>query len=168
MEHEGRRTFVAVTAYFKQIVQESERGQVLLSCSFLEDTLGRMLHAFLIEAESSTKLLEGFNAPLGSFSARIQACNAMGLLTDSEMMEVEIHRKIRNKFAHQISMSFEDQSVADLCKNLKMTTVVVDGFIPTSRENYLSSTTSLNINLITRLFDIPNVRLAPQFEADPR
>ena len=167
MEHEGRRSYEAVTAYFEQIMKESERGQVLISCSFLEDTLGRMLKSFLVKSESSNKLLTGFNAPLSTFSARIKACNAMGLLTNDEMMEIEIHRKIRNKFAHQISMSFEDQSVVDLCLNLTRKTEQFDADKPTARENYVSSTTIMNLTLISRLSRIPNSRLSSQFEGDP-
>lgn len=45
-------------------------------------------------------LLEGFNAPLGTFAARIKLCYALGLLTDAQFKDLELVRKIRNEFAH--------------------------------------------------------------------
>jgi hypothetical protein len=166
MEHEGKHTYDTVMAYMSQISEDSERGQALLSCSLLEDTLGRILKAFLRDADSSHRLLEGFNAPFGSFTAKIMACNSMGLLSDDEMSEIEIHRKIRNKFAHVISMNFENQSVVDLCANLELKLTEIDGYKPTPRENYLSSTMQLNLILISRLSKIPDLRLKAQFEND--
>jgi hypothetical protein len=52
-----------------------DRGLVLSLSAFAEDALGSLLKAFLIESESASQLLEGFNAPLGTFSSRIKACS---------------------------------------------------------------------------------------------
>ena len=51
---------------------ESERGQVLISAAMIDDLLLRTLVAFLIEGGSADKLLTGFNAPIGTLSARIE------------------------------------------------------------------------------------------------
>jgi mannitol operon repressor len=69
--------------------------------------------------KDTTRLLEGFNAPLGTFASRILSAFALGLLSEEEYRECENIRKIRNIFAHNIYTSFEDQKVKDLCANLR-------------------------------------------------
>jgi DNA-binding MltR family transcriptional regulator len=68
--------------------------------SFAEECLGRLLKAFLREVKAADELLEGFNAPLGTFASRTKLCHAMGLLTDAQFRDLELARKIRNEFAH--------------------------------------------------------------------
>jgi mannitol operon repressor len=46
----------------------------------------------LIEGKSASKLIDGFNAPLGTFSARIEAAFAMGILDETEYRELN-HKK---------------------------------------------------------------------------
>jgi hypothetical protein len=77
-----------------------DRGLVLSLSAFAEDALGSLLKAYLIPSEASTQLLEGFNAPLGTLSARIKAAYAMGLITKNQFSDLERLRKIRNDFAH--------------------------------------------------------------------
>jgi DNA-binding MltR family transcriptional regulator len=48
----------------------------------------------------SKDLLFGFNAPLGTFSARTKAAYVMGLIERKEYEEINIIRKIRNEFGH--------------------------------------------------------------------
>src|SRR5690348_11135279 len=64
-----------------QLNKESERGAVVLSCSFIEDQLRNIIQSFLIDGDEAQKLVEGFNAPLGTFSARATAAYAMGLIS---------------------------------------------------------------------------------------
>jgi mannitol operon repressor len=97
---------------------ESDRGAVLLCCAYLDDLLRDVLASFLVNGEEATRLLEGFNAPLGTFSARITAAYAMALITDHEFKELTTLRKVRNEFAHSKTAAFSDQKIADLCANL--------------------------------------------------
>ena len=66
-------------AFLDDLNAESERGQVLISAAMIDDLLLRTLAAFLIEGGSADKLLSGFNAPLGTLSARIELAAALGL-----------------------------------------------------------------------------------------
>jgi DNA-binding MltR family transcriptional regulator len=102
----------------RELDKESDRGKVLISCSLLDEFARRMLLAFMVDCAQSKKLVEGFNAPLGTFSTRISALYAFGLISTDEFKELENLRKIRNKFAHEIYVSFEDQQIKDLVKNL--------------------------------------------------
>lgn len=90
-----------------------ERGLVLALAAFAEDALGDLLSAFMQPGEASSALLVGFNAPLGTFSARIKAASALGLIISRQQENLDRLRKIRNAFAHSWEpVSFADQSVA--------------------------------------------------------
>lgn len=95
--------------------QESDRGMVLVSGGFLENQLKTTLEAFLREVPSTTRLFDGPTGPFASLSARILACHAMGLINDNEYEDLQIIRKLRNKFAHEIHASFDDTLTRDQC-----------------------------------------------------
>lgn len=99
--------------------KEDERGLVLSVAAFAEDLLGRLLDAYLRDGKAKAELLEGFNAPLGTFSARIKACYVCGLISDEQYKDLEAARKIRNEFAHNWEgCSFSKQNVADLAAGM--------------------------------------------------
>jgi DNA-binding MltR family transcriptional regulator len=87
---------------------------------FLEEQLKQILSAFMVDDAKSDELLDGAHAPLSSFSSRITACYALGLISEAEHHDLNLLRKIRNDFAHDIHASFDTQSVVDRCKLLKL------------------------------------------------
>jgi DNA-binding MltR family transcriptional regulator len=90
-----------------------ERGLVLALAAFAEEALGDLLAAFMQPGEASSALLDGFNAPLGTFSARIMATAALGLITPAQQENLDRLRRIRNEFAHSWEpVSFSDQRLA--------------------------------------------------------
>jgi mannitol operon repressor len=107
-------------AYFEflqELRRESDRGLALIGGAFLDEKLAATLAAFF---SSDPALLHGKNAPLGSFSARIETCFALGLIEEGERNECDYIRRIRNEFAHKlVGTSFKQQRIIDLCKNLK-------------------------------------------------
>ncbi len=107
-------------ALLDKLNEESQRGAVLVAVSFLDDLLRRCLQNFLLDEEKSKALWEGFNAPLGTFSARVLSAYALGIISRQECDECETLRKIRNDFAHNLHASFSDQRIVDLCSNLRM------------------------------------------------
>ena len=84
----------------KSIRSLDERGLILSLAAFAEDALGLLLKAFMLPTESTKQLLDCFNAPLGTFSARIKATYSFGLITKGQYEDLEHLRKIRNEFAH--------------------------------------------------------------------
>jgi DNA-binding MltR family transcriptional regulator len=94
--------------------QLDERGLVLALAAFAEEALGDLIKAFLIPGDPAKQLLEVFNAPLGTFSARIKMAYSLGLVTKRQHADLDRLRRIRNEFAHNWEpMSFNDQKVAD-------------------------------------------------------
>lgn len=90
-----------------------ERGMILALSAFAEESLGLLLESFMLPNQATKKLLDGFNAPLGTFSARIQAAFALGLLTSEQFDNLELLRKIRNDFAHSWKdVSFQSPKIA--------------------------------------------------------
>lgn len=107
--------FLAVVAKFDG---ESDRGAVLVCSSYLEDLLKQLLRTNLKEGEGLRELFDGINPPLGSFSARIAACHAMGLIDERMRRDLHIVRKIRNEFAHNWDANLSAGSLADRCIEL--------------------------------------------------
>lgn len=129
---------------------ESDRGMTLIATSFLDELLGRILESFFVEGEDASRLMKGFNAPLSSFSSRISACVALGLINAREGAELNTLRKIRNQFAHQINVSFSDNSICDLCGNLTYAVDANGNSEIGSRALFSTSSVSLLLNLVNR------------------
>jgi mannitol operon repressor len=104
--------------YLELLNDESDRGKVLISTGFLEEQLKQILLSFALECPQATDLVDGGNAPLGTFSSRIAACFVLGLITENEHRDLQLIRRIRNDFAHNIHTSFETPSVVSRCSQL--------------------------------------------------
>jgi len=137
-------------AFLPELNKETERGAVLVSCSFLDELLRRILLAYLIEGKHSTDLVDGFNAPLGTFSARIRAVSALGLLMSYEVEHCELMRRIRNRFSHEVHVSFRDQQIVDWCKSFNGSAKDYPGVTVNARGQYISAATALIMNLTNR------------------
>jgi len=96
-----------------------DRGLVLSLAAFAEDALRKLIQSFLIPSNAATSLVDGFNAPLGTFSSRSKAAYAMGLLTEVQFEDLERLRKIRNHFAHSWQKtSLDSTATRDIVRNL--------------------------------------------------
>jgi mannitol operon repressor len=133
------------TEFLAEFNRETERGAAL-AAAFLDDLLSGVFLAFLIPNDSGHALLDGFNAPLGTLSARIAACHAMGLISEDEFRESEIVRKARNEFAHKVKMSFLNDRVRSLCAAMKYS---VSGE-KSARHQFTSAAVVLVMNLTNR------------------
>lgn len=105
--------------FLRIIGGQDERAMVLSLAAFIEDTLGRLLLAYLRDCKASRDLVEGFNAPLGTLSSRIKAVYSFGLVTEEQFRDMEILRKIRNLFAHNWEgVSLERSDIASMTGQL--------------------------------------------------
>lgn len=148
--------------FLPELNKESDRGQALISCSYLDELLRQTLLAFFIEDDNSNRLVEGFNAPLGTFSTRLSAAFALGLISEREFKECNTLRRIRNRFAHHVQASFDMQEIRDLCQNLTYAaqdygTVTVD-----IRSRYSTAAIALILNLTNRPHYVSKKRRAFQ------
>lgn len=130
--------------------KETERGAALAAASMLDAQLGRIIEAFLIPNKGSKALLAGFNAPLGTLSARIASSFAFGLLSEVEYRECELIRKVRNEFAHQIKVSFKTEKITRLCGQLQLAAKGYADVHVDTRSQFTTAAVALILNLTNR------------------
>lgn len=144
--------------------EESDRGSVLISTGFIEQQLRDTLVAFMLDVPATATLLDGGNAPLGTFSSRISACYSLGLISGEEHHDLNQLRRIRNAFAHDIHTSFDTASVKDRCANLKMKAHDYDDaekgevIIP-PKGQFTTAATKIILNLVNRPHYVSKRRL---------
>jgi hypothetical protein len=113
------KTAEDLASFTSELQRESDRGLALVAAALLDEKLAETLSAFFCEMYKAARLLSDGNAPLASFSSRIQICYALGLIDDFEHSEIELIRKVRNEFAHaRHGMSFNDARIRGLCASL--------------------------------------------------
>lgn len=109
-----------------EINKETDRGVALFSASILDQVLESILSSFLIEGKVSKSMFK-YPQPLSSFSARQNMCLSLGLITQNEYGACGIIRGIRNKFAHNATVSVTFKQ-AEITKEIfKLPTLVTPG-----------------------------------------
>ncbi|QND70822.1 transcriptional regulator [Tardiphaga robiniae] len=142
-----------------EINKESDRGAVLTAASFIDVLLQKTIAAFMVDDGSAKKLCEGFNAPIGTLSSRILAAFALGLISTGERAECDTIRKIRNEFAHNVKVNFNDQKLTAMCSNLKFAT---DEQEITSQMRFTSSAVTIITRLVNRPIYVAKAKLKYQ------
>lgn len=107
--------------FLREFQAETDRGAALVAGALIDLRLKETLAGFMINCREATDLLSGERGgPLGTFSARINACFALGLLTAHERTECHLIRKIRNEFAHRAhGTTFADEKISSLSHSLR-------------------------------------------------
>jgi mannitol operon repressor len=106
--------------FVEELKLETDRGLPLVGAALIDDRLQETLRSFFCEGRTSSKLLDSANAPLGTFSSRVQACYSLGLIDEREYAEIELIRKVRNEFAHaKHGTSFRTEKLKGLCSSLR-------------------------------------------------
>ena len=154
--------------FLDKLREESDRGAVLISTGFLEEQLKQTLLAYFIDDKTLASLVEGGNAPLGTFSARITTCYALGLSNEREHHDLNQLRRIRNDFARSMHVSFEMQSAIDRCKTLHSKAHDYDsdelGQVRVSPAGqFRSAATGLILNQVNRPYYVGKERRVPKF-----
>ncbi len=151
------------SSFLKEFQEETDRGAALVGAALIDERLERLLRSHLIECKQSNEILNGSNAPVGTFSARTKLAYSLGLITQLEFNEIEVIRRVRNEFAHKVhGMSFKDQKVNDLCQNLKANTPDGKRFNGDARQLFINSVILTSLSLWYR------PEYAAQFKAEMR
>jgi DNA-binding MltR family transcriptional regulator len=108
-----------LSEFLDEFNSESDRWAALSAASIIDEWLMKVIQNFLADVKASDDILNWFNAPLGTFSARIKMTYALGLLEKREYEEIEIIRKVRNEFWHKWrDINFETEMIVTLCSKL--------------------------------------------------
>ncbi|MBR8301364.1 hypothetical protein KDW49_11645 [Burkholderia dolosa] len=143
-----RYSLEKLNLFLSTIQKQDDQAMVLSLATFLEDTLGRLLLAYFRSCKATKDLVEGFNAPLGTFGSRIKAVYAFGLVTDDQFKDMEILRKVRNHFAHNWEdISFEQNDIQSLIGQLSGYTVDHKPIEGGSREKLLRTLSTCCVEL---------------------
>jgi DNA-binding MltR family transcriptional regulator len=101
----------------------SDRTIVIVSAASLDTHLRQLISSFLINDKKQVKRLLDPERPLGSFGARIGAAYCLGLISEDEYHDLRIIQQVRNNFAHELSISFADNEIRNLCNTLELAKV---------------------------------------------
>ena len=92
--------------HYEYIESENDRGAVLVVASLLDSGLENALKAKLVKTEEiKDSLFAGGNAPLGTFSAKIDIAFRLGIINFKTKETLNLFRKMRNEFAHNFETS---------------------------------------------------------------
>lgn len=98
---------------------KDERAIAIIGGTFLEMLLEHILYAFLPEDDKEVEKLMQFNGVLGNFSNKISMAYCLGLIDKIIKDDLNLIRKVRNEFAHDLYASFESGKITSWCKQLK-------------------------------------------------
>jgi hypothetical protein len=106
--------------FVEELKRETDRGLPLVGAALIDEKLLETMQSFFVEGKSSKKSLTEGNAPLGTFSSKIETCYALGLIDEFEYQEISLIRKVRNEFAHaKHGLTFQTEKIKGFCSSLK-------------------------------------------------
>lgn len=108
--------------------KESDRACVILSAAMIENELENLLKRSLIPStKRSDDLFDTATSPLGNFSSKIIMAYRLGIISKKLYNSINIIRKIRNQFAHDIyECNFGNEKVKDKVRQLENMTKIVE------------------------------------------
>lgn len=145
-----------------EFAKESPRGRVMICAAVLDDQLGKVIQARLIDHPDAAKLIDGFNAPLGTFASRILCAFALGTISEPEYRDLEQIRKIRNEFAHNMHASFGDPKIMERCARLSLAAQDYGDVVVSPVGRFDTAATALVLNLTNRAHYVGQERIAYQ------
>jgi DNA-binding MltR family transcriptional regulator len=115
----GANLFSEINLFRQALNEETDRGCALMSAAFMEDRLGELIAALLVDDSKPVKEMLSFSGALGTFSSRINMSYLLRLIPKNVYRELHLLRKIRNSFAHTASsLKFETEEVKVRCNEL--------------------------------------------------
>lgn len=101
--------------------KETDRAAGIVGAAILDSSLESALKSYFVKSThtKNDSLFDGPNAPLSSFSSKIDIMFRLGLISEKMASALHIVRKIRNNFAHDIvKCDFQNQQIVSLINDL--------------------------------------------------
>jgi hypothetical protein len=104
----------------KEFDGTSDRSCVIVAAAIIDHLLTEALRSFLVPSPTAQDpLFDGANAPLGTFSARIDMAHRLGLLGVQAARDMHLIRRMRNDQAHSVEgRTFADPALKDQVAHL--------------------------------------------------
>jgi hypothetical protein len=113
-------------ALVEEMSGESDRAVAIVGAAWVEEALSDSIASFLQPHDDSHRRLFKGNAPLGTFSSKIDLSRVLGIVSDIIWADLHRIRDIRNEFAHHIAhktdntrLTFSAGHIADKCLALR-------------------------------------------------
>jgi len=111
----GSTAYTPPQAKHTDLIEESDRGCVLVAAAMLEEGLEKIFRATFESKRASKTLQDSLfdsNGPLATFSAKIKLAYALALISSDAHEDLEEVRRLRNEAAHTArDFDFLDDSV---------------------------------------------------------
>lgn len=98
---------------------DNDRAIVIAGMSFVDDLFLNILESFFPENSKTVENLLSHRGALGTYGTRADIIYCLGLIDKVIKNDLDILGQIRNKFAHKINISFDDEDIKLLCLKLK-------------------------------------------------
>lgn len=147
LAEEITRRFREAKDFRQSLADESERGCALLAASYLDGQLLLLLTDRLVNDPAVVEDILRPDGPLGSFSSRIDMAYLLGLIGATPRRDLHLIRRIRNDMGHSAKrVSFEDQSTAERCSQMRLTNMRSTG---SPRQRFLNAVMGVSTALHT-------------------
>ena len=97
----------------------NDRAMVIVGAAFLEAQLEHIVLTFLVDDEKEVEKITRYDQPLGTLGGRVSALYCLGLIGPVVRDDLRLIAKIRNRFAHDLYATFENQAIQSWCESLK-------------------------------------------------
>lgn len=120
----GSKALDGLNRFLRYLGTLDDRAMVLALGEFANVTLEALLIQYLGNTKDAKELVAGYNAPIGTFAARIRMANTLGLLHPDQHHDLRILKDIRNAFAHDFEgISFDSPDIKSHCGKLVCYTI---------------------------------------------
>jgi DNA-binding MltR family transcriptional regulator len=110
------------TAFYENV---SDRSSALVLANIVENRLTELLRLSMRDDKMLADELFNPSGPLGPFGTKIRLAYMVSLLSREAYNDLMIVSRIRNKFAHDLSVTaFSNQQIHDWIKNMHMYDIV--------------------------------------------
>ena len=117
LEHPDSQDFFDRT--YSLLIEEADRGCVLLGVSLLDEELNKMFRSLVPEDTSNKRIKEIFDGKnvFGSLSSKLDIAYVCRLLPADVVNCLHLLRKLRNKLAHEASTFSIDENLDQILRD---------------------------------------------------
>lgn len=99
--------------------EKNPRALVIIGGAFLDTLLTHILENYFVSDSKEVNEILDYTKPSGSYGNKARMAYCLGLICKPVYQDLKLIGKIRNRFAHNLYASFEDDSIQSLCAKLE-------------------------------------------------
>jgi hypothetical protein len=99
--------------------ERNDRAAAIVGAAFLDTLLEHILVTFLADDAKEVQRLLQYDKPLGTYGNRTAIAYCLGLVGSTIRNDLRLVGQIRNRFAHDLSASFDAEPIRSWCTSLR-------------------------------------------------